>query len=102
MTEKEIKLNYQQAVKQAQKLDEVAMKLEKLSSDKLGNTAGILKQAWQSDSSPQYYNKVSKVQGEMTATANQVRNIADGIRTAAEAVRNSEMKALAIAKARTR
>lgn len=102
MTEREIKLNYQQAINQAKKLDEIAVKLEKLSSGKLDNTVGTLKQAWQSDSSPKYYNKVSKVQGDITATAKQVRKIANSIRITADAVRNSEMKAVEIAKNRSK
>ncbi len=101
MTEREIKLNYQQAIKQARKLEEIAGKLENLSSNKLSNTVGTLKQAWQSDSSPQYYNKVDKVQGDINTTAKQVRKIANSIRTTADAVRNSEMKAIEIAKTRS-
>ena len=54
MTEREIKLNYRQAIEQAKKLEDIASKLEKLSSNKLSNTVGTLKQAWQSDSSPKY------------------------------------------------
>ena len=101
MTEREIKLNYQQAIKQAGKLEDIANKLENLSSNKLSNTVGTLKQAWQSDSSPQYYNKVDKVQGDINTTAKQVRKIANSIRTTADAVRNSEMKAIEIAKTRS-
>lgn len=101
MTEREIKLNYQQAIKEASRLEEIASKLENLSSSKLSNTVGTLKQAWQSDSSPQYYHKVDKVQGDINATAKQVRKIANSIRTTADAVRNSEMKAIEIAKTRS-
>lgn len=101
MTEREIKLNYQQAIRQASRLEDIAGKLENLSSNKLSNTVGTLKQAWQSDSSSQYYNKVDKVQGDINTTAKQVRKIANSIRTTADAVRNSEMKAVEIAKARS-
>lgn len=101
MTEREIKLNYQQAIRQASRLEDIAGKLENLSSNKLSNTVGTLKQAWQSDSSSQYYNKVDKVQGDINTTAKQVRKIANSIRTTADAVRNSEMKAVEIAKTRS-
>ena len=101
MTEREIKLNYQQAIRQASRLEDIAGKLENLSSNKLSNTVGTLKQAWQSDSSSQYYNKVDKVQGDINTTAKQVRKIANSIRTTADAVRNSEMKAIEIAKTRS-
>lgn len=101
MTEREIKLNYQQAIREASRLEAIAGKLENLSSNKLSNTVGTLKQAWQSDSSSQYYNKVDKVQGDINTTAKQVRKIANSIRTTADAVRNSEMKAVEIAKTRS-
>lgn len=101
MTEREIKLNYQQAIKQASRLEDIAGKLENLSSNKLSDTVGTLKQAWQSDSSSQYYNKMDKVQGDINTTAKQVRKIANSIRTTADAVRNSEMKAVEIAKTRS-
>lgn len=100
MTQAEILLNYNQARNQAAKLDQVAKNLEKLAADKMNNTLGTLKNAWQSDSSSQYYNKVGKVQGDIRTTAGNIRQIANAIRTTAEAVRQSEMRALEIAKAR--
>lgn len=101
MTKAEILFNYDQAKKQAAKLDKIAKQLETLSSNKMNDTLGILKNAWQSDSSSQYYGKVGKVQDDIKTTANKIRKIANAVRTTAEAVKKSEMRALEIAKARS-
>jgi uncharacterized protein YukE len=101
MTRYEILFNYRQAIRQADKLDEVAKKLEKLQADKLGNTIGTLKNAWRSDNSQQYYNKAARVQDEIRVTAGNVKQIARAIRTTAEAVKQAELRALEIAKHRS-
>lgn len=54
MTRHEIFLNYSQAMKQADRLDEVAQRIEKLVGEKIERTTDALKAAWQSDNSPQY------------------------------------------------
>lgn len=100
MTKNEIIFNYNQAIKQANKLDRLADKIEKLSSEKLETTVGHLKTAWQSDNSIQYYRKVGKVQSDITKTAKDIKKIADSIRTTAEAVKSAELKALEIAQVR--
>ncbi len=101
MTEYEIYFQYNSAVRQAQKLDEIARKLEKLSTDKMNSTLRSLKAAWQSDNSAQYYQKAGKAQEDVKETASQIRKIADGIRTTAEAVKNAELRALEIARERS-
>lgn len=101
MTVGEILFNYRQAIKQADKLEQLARKLNVLSEEKLGGTIGKLKESWQSDSSPQYYGKAGKVQEEIKTTAGNIKKIAQAIRTTAEAVKNAELRALEIAKART-
>ena len=101
MTKSEILFNYRQAIRQAEKLEEVAKKLNKLGTDKMGNSIGTLKSAWQSDNSGAYYSKAIKVQGEIQTTAKNIRQIAQAIRSTAEAVRNAELRALEIARSRS-
>lgn len=101
MTESQIYFQYNSAVRQAEKLDQIVRKLEKLSNDRMDGTLRSLKNAWQSDSSPQYYQKAGQAQEDIRQTAEQLRKIADGIRTIAEAVKNSELRALEIARNRT-
>ena len=59
------------------------------------------KNVWQSDNSPQYYQKAGQVQEDLSSTASQIQKIADGIRTIAESVKNAELRALEIARNRT-
>lgn len=101
MTKTEVLLNYNQAVQQASKLEDVARKMEKLASEKMEGTVGTLKNAWQSDSSSQYYNKVAKVQGDIRTTARKIRTIAKSIRTTAQAVKQAELRSIEIAQARS-
>ena len=82
-------------------MDDIAKKLDKLASDKMENTVGTLKNAWQSDSSPQYYNKVGTVQANMKATAEGLKTIAQCIRTTAEAMKQAEMRVIEIARTRS-
>lgn len=101
MTKSEILFNYRQAIRQADKLDDLAKKLERLANEKMGDTIGQLKSSWQSDNSPQYYSKAGKVQEEIKTTAGNVKKIADAIRTTAEAVKDAELRAREIAKSRS-
>lgn len=101
MTRSEVLFNYRQAIRQAEKLETIATRLDKLSSNKMENTVGTLRTVWQSDSSPQYYNKVGKVQGDIKSTARNVRKISQAIRDTAENVKRAELRALEIARSRT-
>jgi len=101
MTKREIVFNYNQTISQANKLDQIAEKLDRLSSDKIESTIGMLKGAWQSDNSSTYYFKAEKVKGDIITTAKEVRQIANSVRSTAEAVKRAELRALEIAKART-
>lgn len=101
MTRNEIIFNYNQAIQQAKKLEQLANSLSTLSTDRIDNTAGSLKNAWQSDHSFQYYSKLGKVQGEIKTTSNDIKKIARSIRTTAQTVRNAEIRALEIAESRS-
>lgn len=100
MSKAQIIFDYNQAINQAKKLEQLARNLEQLSDHKMNDTAGELKRAWQSDYSPQYYRKAAKVQEDIKETAVSVKKVAQGIRTTAEAVKRAELRALEIAKAR--
>ena len=56
-------------MKQADRLDEIAQKIEKLAAGKMESTIGTLKNAWQSDNSALYYNKMNRVQEEILEDA---------------------------------
>ena len=61
MTRSEIIFNYNQAIKQAARLEEIAGNIERIATDKMENSIGMLKNAWRSDNSPQFYSKLGQV-----------------------------------------
>lgn len=101
MTKHEILFNYTQAMKQAERLDEVAQKLNRLASDKMANTTYSLKTAWQSDNSPQYFRKMELVQDRIKENYVNIQKVAQSIRTTAENMKRAELKALEISNTRS-
>ena len=101
MTRSEILFNYRQAIRQANKLDEIADKIERLATVKMDNTVGSLRNNWSSDNSQRYYSKAGQVQSDIETNARNVRRVASSIRTTAESIKNAELRALEIARARS-
>lgn len=101
MTRSEILFNYRQAIRQADRLDDIAKKLSRLTSNQMNSTIGTLKSAWKSDNSPQYYSKMSKVQEDIKDDASDLKKIAQAIRDTAEQIKQAELRALEIAESRS-
>ncbi len=97
----EILFNYRQAIRQAEKLENLSSRLKKLARDKLSDTMGKLQNCWQSDHSNEYLRKVDLVRAELNETAARMESVAHAIRETAEAVKNAELRALEIARKRT-
>ena len=100
MGRSEILFNYRQAISQAEKLEDTARRIDRLADDWMGETISSLKAAWQSDSSPQFYSKMSQVQSDIRTHAENIRKVADSIRETAEEIKRAELRALEIAKRR--
>lgn len=100
MGRSEILFNYRQAIRQAERLETVADNIEKMANDKMGVTISSLRNAWQSDSSPQYYKKIGQVQEDIRSHGEDVRKVAESIRETAEEIKRAELRALEIARSR--
>lgn len=97
----EINFNYQNAIRQAKELDEVASKLENAANRDMEEILNAVSKAWKStESAPAYIRKGQKVEGDIRTTAGNIRNIASAIRTIAERIRQAELEAWEIANAR--
>lgn len=96
----EIYFNYNKAIQQAEKLENVARKLSKAADGNMENILGDVNRAWKSDSSPQYIKKGQKVQGDLRTTKGNLNNIAAAIRKIAKRVLEAELEAWRIANAR--
>lgn len=100
MTLTEIYFNYSKAIRQAEKLEEVARKLRDQANDKMAEILKDVKAAWESDNSSAYLRKGVKVQGDIVTTARNLENIASAIRKIAIQIRNAELEAWRIANER--
>lgn len=101
MTKNEILFNYRKAIRQAERLEEIAGKIEHLSKVEMAGTIGTLKDAWKSDNSHLFYSRMGKVQDEIRGDAASIIKVARSIRTTAESIKRAELRALEIAKTRT-
>lgn len=101
MTVSEIMFNYNQAIRQAARLDEIAGKLEQIAAGKLENSLGALKNAWRCENASQFYGKMGQVQSDISGDAKAVRKVAENIRETAERIKEAELRALEIAESRS-
>lgn len=100
MTLTEIYFNYNRAMEQANRLDDISRQLDKQSDDKMEEILNNVRSAWESDNSAQYLRKGQKVQGDIKTTADNLRRIADTIRKIAKQIRDAELAAWRIANER--
>lgn len=96
----EIYFNYNQAIAQANALDDVAKRLSNTAGKNVEAILNDINCAWKSDNSAQYIRKGQKVQNDMQTTANNLRNIAEAIRTIAKRILEAELEAWRIANER--
>lgn len=95
-----IEFNFNQANRQADRLDELAGRLKNVSDRDLQSVMQEVSGAWQSENASAYLNKGSALQGKMNTTARNLNTIASEIRTVAKNIYDAEMEALRIAEQR--
>lgn len=96
----EIYFNYNQAIAQANKLDDIAKRLTNVAHQDMERILNEINSAWKSDNSPKYIQKGQKVEGDIGVTAGNIKNIASSIRTIAKRVLEAELEAWGIANER--
>ena len=96
----EINFNYEQAMRQARTLEELAEKITNASERDMGDILNDVNSAWKSDNSAQYLKKGQKVKEDMLTTAENVERIAATIKTIAARIREAELEAWRIANER--
>ncbi len=96
-TRESIEFDFQQAIAQAEKIEELSVALNTLANNKFQGTLQNIQVNWKGERSVQYLSKGSKLQGKMDGTACDLSQIAEDIRTIAKRIYDSEMAALAIA-----
>lgn len=97
----QIWMDYKNATNSANRLDEIANKIENASQRDLMGNLNQLASNWKSDSSNQYRKKGQNISNNLTSIAKNIRKTASTIRTMAKNTYDAEMQALQIARARS-
>lgn len=93
-TERKIDLDYNRAIAQARKLEDVASQLEESVIKAMTEAAEELSGAWKGSNGQLYLSKVTGRQEELRKTAKKIRKIAKTIREEAQEIRKQERMAL--------
>ncbi len=100
MSEYQIEADFRAALRKADQLDEIAGNVNGEIQD-LEQIQNALSQAWQSDHSREYIQKLNIVKENLEKRVRDIRRTAQVIRESARELRDSEMRALEIARQRT-
>lgn len=92
-----IQFDFNQAKKQAGKIDDIADNLSGLSQKKLESAMQTLSVNWKGANASAYLAKGGRLQTEINKTALELHSIASDIRTIAQRVYDAEMEAVRIA-----
>lgn len=95
-----IEFDYNTALQQADKLNEIAEGL-KHSSKTIGETMTALNSGWQGESASAYIIKGQSLKEKVSDTSKDLSNAADKIREIAKKIHDAEMLALEIATKRS-
>ncbi|MBR3307991.1 MAG: hypothetical protein IKI75_12160 [Lachnospiraceae bacterium] len=100
MGDQAIRLNYQKAMGQADKLTTIGQDIKNMADRDYEETIDGISTAWKGENADSYLSKAKELQGRMNATGQNLIDIADEIRRKARAIYDAEMEALRIAEER--
>lgn len=100
-TRAEIEINFQNAMSQADELDNIASQLESTTNQKFDGALQNIAANWKGDNARIYLAKGDELKNQMQATARDIRSTASAVRQIATNIRNAEMAALELAEQRT-
>ena len=100
-TQFEIWLNYTQAMRQADRLEDQAGRLEEIGRNRVASVLQELAGAWQGDNSEAFRSRAFRLQTEIRDVASILKRVAAVIRQTARNTYDAEMKALELAQKRT-
>lgn len=95
-----IELDFKVAKQQADRLEQLAIELERLSSNKFEGTISDLSACWTGDNANAYMQKAYRLESDMKNTANDMKKTANQIRKTAKKIYDAEMYAKKIAEKR--
>ena len=87
MNKSEVMYSYSQAMRQAELLEETALKMEALAEKQIADISEKLKNKWTTDSTRLYFRKLEQVKCEISENAWKLRKAADEIKSNAENIK---------------
>lgn len=100
-TEYQIKMDYNHAMAEADKLERIAKKMDQLMQNNFKNCMERIASDWRSESSTKYKNKGNKVIGNVGTLSKDLKKTAQTVRKIAKNTYQAEKHALELAKKRT-
>lgn len=96
----EIQFNFQQALKRAEELEEIAEELKRLADRELEDSFDSLSAAWKGEAASAYLRKGSRLKEKILRSAKDLKSTAAVIRRTAKRIYDAEMYAYRLAKER--
>lgn len=100
-TRAQINMNYREAMQQARDLDTLAGRIRSTANQKVEESMQLLSSGWKGNNATEFLRKYSELKSQILESAEELRSIADDIRTAARIIYNAEMEALRIAQSKS-
>lgn len=95
-----IRMDYQKALNDAQKLDDMAKRLKNASTRSLGDSINLLVRNWSGANAKKFVSVEEQFQRDVASTISELHKIASDIRSIAKSVYDAEMAAYKIASER--
>lgn len=96
----EIRMDYKNAIRQAESLEEIAKELRNTANRDFQDCISEISYNWTGDNSTAYVSKCNKLKSKIIKTSDQLDRTATTIRKIAKSIYDAEMNALQIAKIR--
>lgn len=96
-----IRMDFQNANRQADKLEDIAKKIDQAARNDLMDCMQGVSNNWKSDTSTAYCRKGREVANQLQSLAKSLQKTASSVRTIAKNTYDSEMRALALARKRS-
>lgn len=99
-SEYSIRMDFKNTIKQADKLESLSGKMERIAENDLVNTRSNLSCNWKGDNAASYIKKVQIVEGDISSIAKNLNKTSDVLREIAQKTYEAEMRALERARRR--
>lgn len=93
----EIRMDYNDAIRQADSLDQVAREMQKLANRNLQDCVSDISHSWTGNNSAAYIRKCNILKSNVLKTSDNLNRTADTIRRIAKNTYDAEMRALRLA-----